>query len=78
MEAERIYLNEEGHLFLPPRLCYGKDKDGVWWFRHPSTHGGMLLDHKVLEHEDGTITVAPSIVMGSVHGFLVAGHWRDC
>jgi hypothetical protein len=34
--------------------------------------------HAVIEHEDGTITVSPSIVMPAGqrwHGFLVRGIW---
>ena len=82
MEAERIYPNEEGHLLFPPRLSYGQEKDGTWYFKHPDTGLGSLAGHEVLEHEDGTITVAPSIQITSgsatVHGYLVGGHWRDC
>ena len=78
MEAERIFPNALGHLIFPKALCYGRDHDGIWWFRHPDGHSGMLTDHEVIEHENGTITVLPSIVMGSVHGFLEKGVWRDC
>lgn len=41
--------------------------------------GGTLPDanHTVEEHEDGTITVNPSIVSprGTFHGFLIRGEW---
>ncbi len=77
MIATRIEPNEEGQLYFPKILCYGKDKDGVWWFRHPDGGAGMLLDHHIDEHEDGTITVRPSLVMGGVHGYLTKGEWRD-
>jgi len=35
------------------------------------------VNHTVEEHEDGTITVSPSIVSprGNYHGFLVRGEW---
>jgi hypothetical protein len=40
----------------------------------------------VTEHEDGTITVKPSIGLGRAgapggfarHGFLTRGEWREC
>lgn len=69
---------------------YGKDKDGLWYCvppgKDPFAFMGCLGDgarnHKVTEHEDGTITVSPSILIqsheGSWHGFLERGVWREC
>ena len=41
---------------------------------------GGLENHDVTEHEDGTITVSPSILItgegGSWHGYLELGVWR--
>jgi hypothetical protein len=43
-----------------------------------------LRNHDVTEHEDGTITVSPSILVGSGpdrptwHGYLERGVWRTC
>lgn len=40
--------------------------------------------HSIVEHEDGTITVSPSILSTRpdgtevYHGFLEAGVWRSC
>lgn len=54
---------------------------------HGLTPNGLLSglrNHKVVEHEDGTITVSPSILtsMGSDgpswHGYLERGVWREC
>lgn len=75
-----------------PRLQpgdYGRDADGLWYARPPWKHAsGCLGDgegirgHKVVEHEDGTITVSPSILIethvGTWHGFLERGIWREC
>jgi hypothetical protein len=33
--------------------------------------------HTVTEHEDGTITVSPSIVTATWHGWLQRGIWRS-
>jgi len=62
---------------------YGKDIHGVWHCRPPWKHAaGCLGNHKVVEHEDGTITVSPSILikthLGNWHGYLEQGIWREC
>jgi len=74
---------------------YGKDEDGVWYCCAPAPvdkdgfgFHGTLGDgkgdrgHIVTEHEDGTITVFPSILItrhdGSWHGYLERGIWRQC
>ena len=60
---------------------------GVWHCCTPSNHLGNLGNHDVTEHEDGTITVSPSILVFSEdgkgnrnehwHGYLQAGVWRE-
>lgn len=72
---------------------YGKDLAGVWHCRPPWKHAaGGVANHAVTEHEDGTITVTPSIKItcwagfeedgkeGNVtwHGYLERGVWREC
>lgn len=65
---------------------YGKE---YWNCKTPNGHYGCLVDHKVIEHEGGTITVSPSILVsmstGSAktkkslwHGYLEKGVWREC
>jgi hypothetical protein len=55
----------------------------TWFCSTPNGHMGNLENHAVTEHEDGTITVAPSIlVMGTKdeqlwNGFLERGVWRE-
>jgi Family of unknown function (DUF6527) len=54
-----------------------------WRVRSPDGVGGRLDPsiHRVTEHEDGTITVSPSIAPrepGGWHGFLERGVWREC
>jgi hypothetical protein len=59
--------------------------DGVrtWMVRTPNGHLGNLGNHDVTEHEDGTITVSPSIVVSNpqegelYHGFLREGVWSE-
>jgi len=52
---------------------------GRWWVRPPGSHLGELTDHEVEEHEDGTISVRPSIVdeEHGVHVYLDHGVWRQ-
>jgi hypothetical protein len=72
-----------------PRLQpgeYGKGRDGIWYCVPPAWDDAMpgnLGGHKIIEHEDGTITVSPSILISegqghSWHGFLERGVWRQC
>jgi len=64
--------------------------DGEWYVRPPGCpFAASIRDHVVIEHEDGTITVSPSILYEaphyprsdgstgySFHGFLERGVWR--
>lgn len=53
---------------------------GVWYAVDPSGGAGAILPsvHTVTEHEDGTISVTPSLVMPSGwHGFLQRGVWSS-
>lgn len=57
-----------------------------WQYRCPNGHGGCLDPkiHTITEHEDGSITVSPSIRITDSedremwHGFLEHGVWRSC
>ncbi len=80
MTGKRVYLDINGELFLAPG-DYGKDVNGDWLARPPKGHTGNLKEHEVTEHEDGTITVSPSILItdsqNSYHGYLEKGIWRE-
>jgi hypothetical protein len=85
MQGKRRDLTEGVHVLEPGE--YGKDADGLWWARVPQRIGfyaGMarLSLHDVTEHEDGTITVSPSILVTGHHdiqwhGYLERGVWRE-
>lgn len=58
--------------------------EGYWTVVDPAGFQGMLNPnvHTVTEHEDGTITVHPSIVtqfagVEKYHGWLRRGEWTD-
>ena len=80
----RVYANKKDELVLAEG-DYGIDpRNGFWYCRPPGCHMGCLKNHKVVEHEDGSITVDPSILVsyetskGKVewHGYLERGIWR--
>lgn len=82
IEGKRHDLTEE-YLVLEMGE-YGKGLDGVWYMRVPESGFGMgsLRKHDVTEHEDGTITVSPSILCyghfdKQWHGYLERGVWRE-
>lgn len=61
--------------------------DGVNWFcTTPNGLFGNISKHAIIEHDDGTITVSPSILVTSGashggenwHGYLERGVWREC
>jgi hypothetical protein len=68
----------------PLVVCYWKHEESGEWYIHFPTDGllGGLANHKVEEHEDGTITVTPSILTtghnGERHGYLTKGVWHEC
>ncbi len=62
---------------------YFQDRDGSWRGESPNGLPVWLKTHAVTEHEDGTITVSPSILVGDRgkkqwHGYLERGIWREC
>lgn len=78
MIGRRVYTNDHGK--LPPMRPgdYALTHDGDWWAVLPDGTFGRLTDHIVTEHDDGTITVEPSIYFDEKwHGWLIHGEWRD-
>jgi len=64
-------------------ICYWKNDQGYYMIYFPEGHLGQLQKHKIIEHEDNTITVSPSILLRTPpikerHGFLKHGIWQDC
>lgn len=61
---------------------WGRD-NGHWYARTPTGLLANLSAHAVEEHDDGTITVSPSILVdrGKLtewHGYIERGFWRAC
>ena len=94
MQGRRVPDVEDPHS-THPRLepgDYRRTKRGgewVWECRppgdHPETVQGNLGKHDITEHDDGTITVSPSILIQTTwagkphewHGYLERGVWRE-
>ena len=66
---------------------YAKSPSGVWYCCTPNGHMGNLGGHTVTEHENGTISASPSILVSVTnngkriplwHGYLEKGIWREC
>jgi len=82
MSAKRIKGYED---LDDQQVCYWK-ADGYWLIYFPGCGVGNLRNHTVQEHEDGTITVTPSILTKGhdegqpteVHGYLTRGEWKPC
>lgn len=81
MQGKRLDRPDDS---IPQPGEYGKGSNGNWQCcppEHPE-HLGNLSNHQVIEHEDGTITVSPSILIthwreGAWHGYLERGIWRE-
>lgn len=80
MQGNRIDAQDNPRLFPGE---YGIFSDGAWYACTPNGHAASLRNHTVTEHEDGTITVSPSILVSTAqgdplwHGYLENGIWRE-
>lgn len=82
MQGRRVYPNEDGQLLLAEGDYGLDDRTRHWMARPPGNHTGDLSQHEVTEHDDGTISVSPSILIddgrNKWHGYLEKGVWREC
>lgn len=80
MKGKRIY--PEGGPTEWLEGDYWRTANGVWYAACPGNHLANLGAHTVTEHEDGTITVSPSIKVSNQevelwHGHLTKGVWTQ-
>ncbi len=67
-------------------MSYWKVEGDGWYLNLPGCGLATLRAHKIVEHENGTITAEPSIlthghnngVPVTRHGYLVCGVWNEC
>jgi hypothetical protein len=83
MVGRRVLREDPMHFaILAPGEFTRYGGDGNWYGCTPNGHQCGLAKHDVTEHEDGTITVSPSILVGRGsaqlwHGYLERGVWRE-
>lgn len=93
MIGKRLGIDETGKLVIDYSQTsgnygygkFGQDIEAHWWAHVPAVGfgWGRLCDHSIVEHEDGTITASPSILVSGAHGkqwhgYLERGVWREC
>lgn len=73
----RLYLMRDDWSDLEEG-CYCQLPNGDWAIHPPgSPYGTLSKDvHRIEEHEDGAITVSPSILSHGWHGYLKHGVWE--
>lgn len=84
MQGTRVPDGGEDPYYWAPG-SYGRSRaDGGWVCICPDGSFGNLGAHDVTEHDDGTITVSPSILVSEGrerrelwHGWLERGVWRS-
>lgn len=85
MQGNRVY-DKAPHELKPGEYS---NWNGLWVICTPNGKHGNITKHTVVEHEDGTLTVSPSILINTSidggktwieewHGFLEHGVWRTC
>jgi hypothetical protein len=91
MQGHRVYTPEPDEDFPHPLPLNYQSGDywfdptlGYWLVCSPTGGVGSLEKHTVIEHDDGTITVNPSILITSNwqpqhnwHGYLEHGVWQE-
>jgi hypothetical protein len=97
MQGRRVYCGDDGRFWLDAAMTRGLREtapgdywcyQGRWAAKLPNGLRCGLGNHQVTEHDDGTVTVTPSILTtgGSPeapvpewnwHGWLERGVWRE-
>lgn len=89
LKGRRVHDRTSPHRYEPGDYGWWSE-GGAWFCRVPGSAieegvpgTGNLSLHDVVEHEDGSITASPSILMEGYggwsgwHGLLERGHWRS-
>jgi hypothetical protein len=88
MKGRRIYPTDFSSLEGIEPGDYWKNPDHGWFAACPISVTGIpatgndlllatLCKHTVIEHEDGTITVNPSILVGGNYSGIASREWVD-
>jgi len=80
-QGHRLYPTDKDKIFETMKLIdYFKLSSGEFIICTPNNLIASIRNHTVIEHENGTISVSPSILIngtGTWHGFLEKGIWRE-
>lgn len=81
MKGRRVYELEPHEMSAGDYGQFKRDANN-WYASTPNGETANLSAHSVTEHEDGTITVSPSILVSTRglelwHGYLERGVWRS-
>jgi len=70
-EYQKVWVTQE-------HILQGKAQEWQWWLYPPGGRLGVLTQHTVVENDDGTVRVTPSVLQHSGwHGFLENGNWKE-
>lgn len=75
---------ENYHGRIEGKICYWKHTTAGWFLSFPDGTLGNLSAHACVEHEDGTLSATPSILITGApdvkrrHGYLTRGVWNPC
>lgn len=73
MKGKRVYPDESENMPLQPG-DYGR-LEGSWWGRPPVGGASPLASNKVIEHDNGSISIEGLIQLPKWTGFLIRGEW---
>lgn len=81
MQGRRLFESDPDWQTTVQPGDYWRDINGDWAVYPEHDFLGNLRNHTVVEHEEGTITASPSILIShhdgrSWHGYLERGVWR--
>lgn len=82
MQGMRVYGREPHELEPGDYGRWARDRE-EFYACTPNGEIANLSLHQIIEHDDGTITVSPSILVSAGgkelwHGYLERGVWRSC
>ena len=91
MQGKRVWPTTEGYIpagrmsekgtfgRISEEICPGYERQHWWQVTAPDGSQCSLNPaiHTITEHDDGTITVNPSIVTATWHGWLRLGNWES-
>lgn len=85
--SEQALRVKDFHDVDDSKICYFFIKDDGWYVHFPDAGLGSIRKHTIIEHEDSTISVSPSILLTGhdqsgetvhKHGYLTRGVWTEC